>query len=131
MVTGSLLRERILRVRSFRNRRQEEPLPSPVGRPVPRIAVGLPGETVTWDHQRITIDSANFDILLLHDRLHQPETTITLGDEEFFVVSLQPGRADSRIVGPVDRSTIRFHVQSIIWPIDRRGVLAPYPADNQ
>ncbi len=113
----------IPRLRALINR--EDAVPVPVGRPVPRIVLGLPGETVAWDHSGVTVGGRRYETLMLHEDLPLDEEVLELGEEEFFLLSLQPGRADSRIIGPVSRNALRFRVQSIVWPGDRRGVLDP------
>lgn len=96
---------------------------APIGEPVLRIVVGLPGETVSWDHRGVSIGTVRYGNVILDEHLPHPERSVQLDDDEFFLIALRPGRADSRIIGPVDRSSILFRVQSIVWPAERRGVL--------
>ncbi|TVR66051.1 MAG: hypothetical protein EA427_16845 [Spirochaetaceae bacterium] len=107
----------------LRYRFSDSPPPGPVGRPVPRVVAGLPGDLIQWDHRGVLVGSDRYEVILLHQDLPGPEETVLLGDDEFFLLALQPGRADSRIVGPLDRSRILFRIQSIILPVDRRGIV--------
>lgn len=118
--TGSLLQRVYLRLR-YRDAEQRPPMP--VGRPVARIVAGLPGETVVWNDRRVLIGAEQYDLTLLHEDLPHPDVTVTLGPDEFFLVAHQPGRADSRIIGPVERRGIRFRVQTILLPAERRGAV--------
>lgn len=113
-------------VRGLRARRAGDEFASSVGRPVVRIVVGLPGEQVQWDHRIISAGTASFDLVFLHPDLPSPESVLQLGPDEYFLLSVQPGRADSRVVGPIAASEILFRVQSIIFPAYRRGVIEPF-----
>lgn len=118
--TGSRTEDVIQRLRQ---RFSDTAPPRPVVHPVPRIVAGLPGDEVRWDHQSVSVGALRYDLTILHEALPQREQTVLLGEDEFFLLSLQPGRADSRIVGPVDRSSILFRIQSVILPVHRRGIV--------
>lgn len=91
--------------------------------PVLRVVAGLPGETIRWNNEGLFRDGEFVPLEPLHPELTAPEQTLRLEDGEFFLITLQPGRGDSRVVGPIHRDSIRFRVQSIIWPRERRRVL--------
>lgn len=114
-----------------RDMRAEGVLSAPPGltRDVIRLVVALPGDTVWWDHQRVTVtpppsasrEERSYHFDALHSDLPQQGQTAVLQDREYFLVALAPGRADSRVVGAVHRDRLRFRVQSIILPGTRRG----------
>lgn len=101
-----------------------------VGRPVIRLILGLPGETVSLEGAEIRVGESGFTTAVLHDELPLRQQAWNLGPDEFFLIALHPGRVDSRVIGPVSRSKILFRVQSIVWPRERRRVLEGISLDS-
>ncbi|SIQ01076.1 Signal peptidase, peptidase S26 [Alkalispirochaeta americana] len=120
--TTPTLRERIAR---FRSDGPREPYPHPVGGPVLRFVAALPGDRVIWDHQGVSVGSARYTIPYLHRDLPHRQEEILVQEGEVFLLALEPGRADSRVVGVVSEEDLLFRVQSIVWPRERRKVLYP------
>ena len=122
--------------RQIRSRRGGEPFRPSMGEPVLRVVLGLPGDQVHWGGAADVVKSSRdgqtyrYTLPVLHHLLDQDEETILLEDGWFFLVALQPGRADSRATGAVPAAAIHFRVQSIIWPRERRGLLDPFPPDD-
>jgi signal peptidase I len=116
--------EFLSRSRSGENRR------AVTDRPVVRLVLGLPGETVFLEGSEIRAGDTSLTTMPIHDDLFLKDEVWNLGPDEYFLIALRPGRADSRVVGPVSREGIRFRVQSIVWPPERRGVLEGIALDS-
>jgi len=92
---------------------------------VPRIVIASAGDQVSWNDRNVTVHSGEqtrrYTFSPLHSRLTSAVRQVRLRPDELFVVSLEPGRIDSRIVGPVDVNTVRFRITRIMWPANRRN----------
>lgn len=94
----------------------------------PRIVVASGADFVAWTDRRVTVrtsrgDGSAYVFSPLHSRLTRPTRQRSLTQSELFLVALEPGRIDSRVIGPVDRSYVSFRVSRIIWPADRRAIV--------
>nr|WP_083914281.1 S26 family signal peptidase [Alkalispirochaeta alkalica] len=119
--TTPTLGERITRFR----RGGQESWPVPVGSPVLRFVAAVPGDRVIWDHQAVTVGGQRYPIPYLHPDLPHRQEEVLLGEGEFFLLALEPGRADSRVTGAVSEQDLLFRIQSVVWPRERRKVLDP------
>ena len=91
---------------------------------VPRIVVATAGDQVSWNDRNVTVrrdgDVRRYTLPPLQARLVSPVRQLRLQAGELFLVALQPGRIDSRIIGPVSSDTILFFITRIMWPANRR-----------
>lgn len=98
---------------------------------VPRIVVAVPGDTVVWTGTDVIVispdtvsDTWELPREPLHAALVQPEQRVTLSDDEYFIVALQPGFVDVTVSQPVRRRSIRYRIESIVLPPERRSVIS-------
>ncbi|MDA3950184.1 MAG: S26 family signal peptidase [Spirochaeta sp.] len=96
-------------------------------RSVPRIVAATADDQVSWDDRNVTVRSdgevRRYALPPLHARLVSPVRQVRLQPGEIFVVALQPGRIDSRVIGPVDADTVLFRITRIMWPANRRAAV--------
>ena len=91
---------------------------------VPRLVVATGGDSVQWTATDVRIahrDGSERSLRLtpLAVGLEQPAQSRNLTARQAFLIGLAPGRIDSRVLGPVRRSTIRHRAMVVIWPLDR------------
>lgn len=100
---------------------------------VKRIA-GLPGETISIKEGRLMVDGSPATEPEIFQRLNygndgelsDAEQTITLGEDEYFVLGDNTEKnmsLDSRFYGPVSRKSILAKVRTVYWPVDRVRVV--------
>ncbi len=101
---------------------------------VPRIVIAREGDQVTWNDRTVTVRSGErvetHRLAPLHQDLTFPVRQTRLLDGELFLVSVQPGRIDSRFTGPVPMRGRTFRVARIIWPMGRNKRLTPDEVRN-
>lgn len=98
---------------------------------VPRIVVAVAEDFVAWSDRRVVVRREDiresYALLPIDPRLTQSTRQRDLQAEEVFLVTLRPGYADSRILGPVTTDTIRYKTTRILWPANRRTTLDGRP----
>lgn len=98
---------------------------------VPRVVVAVPGDTVVWTGTEVIVTPSNtigpgweLPREPLHDALVQPEQQRTLSGDEYFLIALQPGYVDGTVSQPVQRRSIRYRIESVVLPPERRTVIS-------
>lgn len=107
------------------------PHPEITGFELIKRVVGLPGETVGLSNGYVHING----IVLAEPWASgpsRPDGEWTLGPNEVFVLgdSRRVSAADSRTIGPVDDSTIRWQAVARYWPLRSAGRLATKPSSR-
>lgn len=85
--------------------------------------VGLPGETVTIEHNRVMIDGVALNEPYLSDTSTMPdEGPFEVGDEEVFVMGdNRQFSFDSRRFGPIPQEDLIGEAFLTIWPVSHFG----------
>ncbi len=85
--------------------------------------IGLPGETVTYKDNQLYIDGEAVDEPFLSDDVYTDDFTITLGDDEYFVLGdNRTVSRDSRYYGPFSSSEIIAKGVLTLWPLSSFGI---------
>lgn len=92
---------------------------------VPRLVAGVPGDTVLFDIDSVTVRgddgyTRSYRLEPLDPGITSEQQRIQLETDHLFLISTAVGFPDSRIVGPVSLNEVEFVVRSILWPADRR-----------
>ncbi len=97
---------------------------------VPRLVVGVPGDTVVWTETGVSVAPAdraespwNLTRAPLHSALVQTEQRMTLSADQYFLIALQAGYVDTTVYEPVPQQSIRYRIESIVLPPERRNVI--------
>jgi type IV secretory pathway protease TraF len=89
-----------------------------------RMVAARPGDTVAWSDRTVTVrggdDLRRWNLAPLHPLLTSPVRQARMASGELFLVTMAPGYADSRVLGPVSTSAVVYRVTRILWPANRR-----------
>ena len=104
------------------------PHPEIAGFELIKRVIGLPGETIGLSNGYVHIN----EIALAEPWANgptRPDGEWTLGLDEVFVLgdSRQVSAADSRTIGPIDASTVRWRAVARYWPLQSAGRLPTRP----
>lgn len=93
-----------------------------------RMVAARPGDTVAWSDRTVTVrggdDLRRWNLAPLHPLLTSPVRQARMASGELFLVTMAPGYADSRVLGPVSTSAVVYRVTRILWPANRRRDLS-------
>lgn len=94
----------------------------------PRIVVAVAGDRVTWNDRLIVVRTqrdtvSRYAFPPVHPRLTQPTRQRRVPPDSVFVVALQPGRIDSRVLGPISTQEVGRRFTRILLPANRRRLV--------
>ena len=84
--------------------------------------IGLPGETVKVEENKLYIDGKYVEQDFLEKSQYTEDFEVTLKDDEYFVMGdNRKVSLDSRSIGPVSKSQIKGTASFVIFPFNRFG----------